>query len=132
VVRRVLAMVVLLTGTLTAQSDRPIVSPVVRTAPLVSYEDAPATPDADDPAIWVNRRDFKRALVIGTAKDAGLLVFDLSGRLVQALFPPNAPQCSTPTHRRPPVSTPLSTIHVPRAKVARRSAATTTSTLLTT
>jgi 3-phytase len=58
----------------------------------VSYEDAPATPDADDPAIWVNRTDYRRSLVIGTAKDAGLVVFDLSGRLVQALFPPNAPQ----------------------------------------
>jgi 3-phytase len=29
--------------------------------------------------------------VIGTAKDAGLLVYDLSGRMVQALLPPNAP-----------------------------------------
>ena len=30
--------------------------------------------------------------MIGTAKDAGILVYDLSGRLVQAMFPPNAPQ----------------------------------------
>ena len=30
--------------------------------------------------------------MIGTAKDAGLLVYDLSGRPVQALLPPNAPQ----------------------------------------
>jgi 3-phytase len=62
------------------------------TAPLFNYEDAPATPDADDPAIWVNRRNPSRSLVIGTAKDAGLLVYDLSGKLVQALLPLNAPQ----------------------------------------
>jgi hypothetical protein len=30
--------------------------------------------------------------VIGTAKDAGLLVYDLRGRLIQALRPPNAPR----------------------------------------
>ena len=29
--------------------------------------------------------------VCGTAKDAGILVYDLSGTLVQAMFPPNAP-----------------------------------------
>jgi 3-phytase len=90
--RKVAVAVVLLTSTLAAQSDQPIVFPILRTAPLVSYEDAPATPDADDPAVWVNRHDYGRSLVIGTAKDAGLLVFDLSGRLVQALLPPNAPQ----------------------------------------
>jgi 3-phytase len=83
---------ILTTGTLSAQSDQPVIFPLVRTAPLPSYEDAPATPDADDPAIWVNHDDYRRSLLIGTAKDAGILVYDLSGRLVQALFPPNAPQ----------------------------------------
>ena len=34
----------------------------------------------------------RTSLVIGTAKDAGLLVYDLSGRLLQAMLPPNAPQ----------------------------------------
>ena len=62
------------------------------TSPLFNYEDAPATPDADDPAIWLNRGNPRRSLVIGTAKDAGLLVYDMSGRLVQAMLPPNAPQ----------------------------------------
>ena len=85
-------VLVLVTGTLSAQSDQPTIFPVVRTAPLASYEEAPATPDADDPAIWVNPDDHRRSLVIGTAKDAGIVVHDLSGRLVQALLPPNAPQ----------------------------------------
>ena len=69
-----------------------VVSPVLVTAPLYNYEDAPATPDADDPAIWVNHDNPRRSLVIGTAKDAGLLVYDLSGKLRQAVLPPNAPQ----------------------------------------
>ena len=50
-------VLVLVTGTLSAQSDQPTIFPIVRTAPLCSYEDAPATPDADDPAIWINRHD---------------------------------------------------------------------------
>ena len=69
-----------------------VVTPVLSTAPLFSYEDAPATPDADDPAIWLNRHNPRKSLVIGTAKDAGLLVYDLSGQLVQAIRPPNAPR----------------------------------------
>jgi 3-phytase len=79
-------------GAPSAQSDQPTIFPIVRTAPLPSYDEAPATPDADDAAIWINRDDHRRSLMIGTAKDAGLLVYDLSGRLVQALLPPNAPQ----------------------------------------
>lgn len=68
-----------------------VLTPVTVTAPLYNYEDAPATPDADDPAVWVDRRNPRRSLVIGTAKDAGLLVYDLAGVLRQALLPPNAP-----------------------------------------
>jgi 3-phytase len=68
------------------------VQAVLSTQPLYNYEDAPGTPDADDPAIWVNRRNPRRSLVIGTAKDAGLLVYDLSGTLVQAIRPVYAPR----------------------------------------
>ena len=85
-------ILVLSTSAVSAAAGQSVVQPVLRTAPLFNYEDAPATPDADDPAIWINRRNPKQSLIIGTAKDAGLLVYDLSGRLVQAMFPPNAPQ----------------------------------------
>ena len=74
--------------------EPPTVAPVVTTAPLVNYEGAPATPDADDPAIWINHRQPRRSLVIGTAKDAGLVVYNLAGEMVQAIRPPNAPQVS--------------------------------------
>ncbi len=108
-----LGLALLLTsGTLCAQAaELPVVTPVLTTAPLFNYEDAPATPDADDPAVWVSRQHPGRALVIATAKDAGLLVYDLAGRLVQAIRPPNAPHVSpedppTPTGVNPAVDNP--------------------------
>lgn len=40
--------------------------------------------DSDDPAIWVNKADPAKSLVIGTDKDAngGLYVFDLEGKII--------------------------------------------------
>jgi 3-phytase len=87
-----LAMIVVLFVGAVQAAAQPTLQPVLRTTPLFNYEDAPATPDADDPAIWINQRNHKESLVIGTAKDAGILVYDLSGTLVQAMFPPNARQ----------------------------------------
>ena len=91
--RLVFVLVVATSFVATAQEPRQVTA-VPSTSPLFNYEDAPATPDADDPAIWVNRRSPSRSLVIGTAKDAGLLVYDLSGNFRQALLPPNAPRVS--------------------------------------
>ena len=51
---RQLAMVfILFLGAARPGAAQTVVQPVLRTAPLFNYEDAPATPDADDPAIWV-------------------------------------------------------------------------------
>ncbi|MGX6608358.1 phytase [Micromonosporaceae bacterium Da 78-11] len=44
--------------------------------------------DADDPAIWVNSVDRSRSRVIGTAKNGGLHVYDLTGREVQSIATP--------------------------------------------
>ncbi len=41
--------------------------------------------DADDPAIWLHPTNRSRSLIIGTAKDAGLRVYNLSGELVQTI-----------------------------------------------
>jgi 3-phytase len=73
----------------------PAINPVLSTDAVFNYEGAPGTPDADDPAIWVDRGNVARSLVIGTAKDAGLLVYDLRGKLLQAIRPPNAPHVSS-------------------------------------
>jgi 3-phytase len=54
------------------------VRPVAETEPVPHGGDA-----ADDPAIWVNRRDPARSTIIGTDKKGGLGVYDLSGRQLQ-------------------------------------------------
>jgi 3-phytase len=56
------------------------VQPKVETDPADSYGDA-----ADDPAIWVDRRDPSRSVVIGTDKKLGLNVYDLKGKRLQVL-----------------------------------------------
>lgn len=57
-----------------------VVRPVVETAVAPSDEDA-----ADDPAIWIHPDDPAQSLIIGTDKQWGLLVFNLSGAIVQSL-----------------------------------------------
>jgi 3-phytase len=47
--------------------------------------------DADDPAIWVHPTDRGHSLVIATAKNGGLRVYDLSGRELQSIATPPAP-----------------------------------------
>ena len=93
-VRRLIAVFVLTSGALAADARGQVVIPVLSTEPLYSYDGAPATPDADDPAVWINHQSLRHSLVIGTGKDAGLIVYDLNGNLVQALLPPNAPHVS--------------------------------------
>ncbi len=58
----------------------PIVQPRVQTEPVARAGDA-----ADDPAIWLNRREPGAARVLGTNKKQGLLVYDLAGRQLQLL-----------------------------------------------
>jgi 3-phytase len=55
----------------------PIVRPIAETVPVGQGGDA-----ADDPAIWVNRVDPARSLIIGTDKQAGLGVYNLAGKRV--------------------------------------------------
>lgn len=54
-------------------------------------DEAGGDADADDPAIWVHPGDPGRSLVIGTLKNGGLAVFDLSGRTVQRIASPAPP-----------------------------------------
>jgi 3-phytase len=66
---------------------------VPRGAPIAAITPARLTTalplDADDPAIWVNRADPARSLIVGTMKAAapagGLAVFGLDGQLRQIL-----------------------------------------------
>src|SRR5215470_6615222 len=56
------------------------VTATVETDPVPNGGDA-----ADDPAIWVNPQDPAQSTVIGTNKQGGLAVYDLSGKQIQYL-----------------------------------------------
>lgn len=61
-------------------------------SPVVSTEPVPN--DADDPAIWVNRANPERSLILGTDKieeKGGLYVWNLDGKQVQAITPLDRP-----------------------------------------
>ncbi|MEV8550104.1 phytase [Streptomyces glaucescens] len=66
------------------------VLPKAETAPLFDDE-AGGDANADDPAIWRNAADPGRSLVIATAKQGGLRVYDLDARQVQSVPAPAGP-----------------------------------------
>ena len=62
------------------QSDMAVVHATVETTPVETDGDS-----ADDPAIWVDRNNPSRSVIIGTQKQSGLYVYDLQGRVLQFL-----------------------------------------------
>lgn len=44
--------------------------------------------DTDDPAIWINRQDASKSIIIGTDKDTdgGLYAFDLNGKIINKVL----------------------------------------------
>lgn len=62
-------------------------------------DDAGGNADADDPAIWRNNANPGKSLVITTAKEGGLKVYNLSGLQVQALPVPPSPAPGLATGR---------------------------------
>lgn len=89
-----LAVTAATAGEASAGSDRhraPAVTADVETPPLLEQE-ASGNANADDPAIWVNAEDPDESLVIATAKEGGLRVYDLAGHQVQAIAAPAPPR----------------------------------------
>ena len=79
-----LSTLVLGLSSASAAPDAGVAVPVVPCA----FETAAMSHDgdaADDPAVWVNRANPERSLIIGTDKKRGLMVYDLSGAPVQEL-----------------------------------------------
>ncbi|MFB8236885.1 phytase [Kitasatospora purpeofusca] len=66
------------------------IRPKAETAPLFDDE-AGGDANADDPAIWRNNADPGRSLVVATAKQGGLRVYDLDARQVQSIPAPAGP-----------------------------------------
>ncbi|CAM5287089.1 phytase [Streptomyces pilosus] len=67
----------------------PSVTPRTET-PVLHDDDEGGNADADDPAIWRNAAAPGRSLVVATAKEGGLRVYDLDARLVQSIAAPPA------------------------------------------
>ncbi|MEU2491596.1 phytase [Streptomyces sp. NPDC007883] len=68
-------------------SALPAVTPAAE-APTLYDDEAGGHANADDPAIWRNAADPGRSLVIATAKEGGLRVYDLDARPVQSIAAP--------------------------------------------
>jgi 3-phytase len=60
------------------ESNIAVVHASVETTPVETDGDS-----ADDPAIWVDRANPSRSVIIGTQKQSGLYVYDLQGRVLQ-------------------------------------------------
>lgn len=60
--------------------------------PTLYDDDAGGNASGDDPAIWVHPSDSRRSIVIVTAKEGGLRVYDLRGRQLQKLAATPAPR----------------------------------------
>ncbi|WP_413470990.1 phytase [Streptomyces peucetius] len=65
----------------------PAVQPRAET-PTLYDDEAGGNADADDPAIWRNAAAPGRSLVVATAKEGGLRVYDLDARQVQSIPAP--------------------------------------------
>ncbi|MFE5964542.1 phytase [Streptomyces sp. NPDC056463] len=74
---------------LVSAGSLPAVSPRAET-PVLHDDDEGGNADADDPAIWRNAAAPGRSLVVATAKEGGLRVYDLDARLVQSIAAPPA------------------------------------------
>ena len=71
------------------RNPRPVMA--TRETPALFDDEAGGDADADDPAIWVHPGAPEASLVFGTKKNAGLSVYDLDGKELQAITPPAAP-----------------------------------------
>lgn len=71
-------------------SELPGVTAAAETAPNWD-DDAGGNANADDPAIWIDAQHPERSVVLGTLKNGGLTVFDLTGKEVQRFATPPAP-----------------------------------------
>jgi 3-phytase len=67
-----------LAAPLTMSDAMEMVNATVETDPVPSGGDA-----ADDPAIWINKADPTQSTIIGSDKQGGLAVYDLSGKQLQ-------------------------------------------------
>ncbi|MBB5786419.1 phytase [Jiangella mangrovi] len=83
------------TGAPSAGPSRPHAPAVVTTdneTPVLYDDDEGGNASGDDPAIWVHPKHSDRSIVIVTAKEGGLRVYDLDSRELQSLPGTPAPR----------------------------------------
>ncbi|MFI6902343.1 phytase [Nonomuraea sp. NPDC050394] len=86
-----LSLALVAVGAAPAHADGPPRATPVAETPALFDDDAGGNANGDDPAIWVNKKNSGRSLVIATAKEGGLYVYDLGGRQLQHVAAPPAP-----------------------------------------
>lgn len=75
-------------------SSANVVAGRVITSTVDDYDDAPGSPDPDDPAVWLDPEGSGAAFVFGTLKEGGMLVFGVDGQVLQTIAPPQRPLVS--------------------------------------
>jgi len=76
-------IVVVVALALFAESLIPAGAQTTEVNPKVETDAVPSGGDADDPAIWVHPTDPSQSVIIGSDKENGLGVYDLSGNQIQ-------------------------------------------------
>ena len=90
----VIPLVLLLAGSAIARpvSPDPVEVTTDNETPVLYDDDAGGNASGDDPAIWVHPRDSRQSVVIATAKEGGLRVYDLDSAEVQSIAATPAPR----------------------------------------
>ena len=78
-----LAVGVIVTSLMIGESWLPALAQTTQVSATVETDPVPGGGDADDAAIWVHPSDPDRSTIIGTDKESGLGVYDLSGNQIQ-------------------------------------------------
>ncbi|MBQ1047344.1 phytase [Micromonospora sp. C51] len=75
-----------------AATARPPVVTTNNETPVLYDDEAGGNASGDDPAIWVHPADSRKSVVIVTAKEGGLRVYDMGSRELQSLPATKAPR----------------------------------------
>ncbi|MFC5745705.1 phytase [Actinomadura rugatobispora] len=82
-----------------ATTTQPAVVTTDNETPILYDDEAGGNASGDDPAIWVHPADSRKSLVIVTAKEGGLRVYDAGSRELQSLPATEAPRADAAAGR---------------------------------
>ena len=88
-----LAVGVMVASLMIGESWLPAIAQTTQVSATVETDPVPGGGDADDAAIWVHPTDPALSMIIGTDKESGLGVYDLSGNQIAVRLGHPAQQC---------------------------------------